>query len=215
MENYEALSLAFKGMLTRTKTMKIRQEKLEKIIKNCTKKQFIENEQIWDIQLEYDGIRSGLEYLKPEIKRTIIMLKICLYRQKNGKNNCVNPVERGDCANKTSKFEQKLVTTNTTDEILSVDQNRLSLENSFQIPDIQRSHHFVEQIHLITSKSEPNIERQEVQTQNSGGMTSTTVSNKPTTNLTDQQTSVNFENVLTLKFTKFTDEKVIIRMGIG
>lgn len=32
--------------------------------------------------MEYDGISMGLEYLKPETKRTLIMLKICLYKQK-------------------------------------------------------------------------------------------------------------------------------------
>lgn len=83
MESYERLSLAFKEMLKRVKIMRVRL----KILTETMKKFMNKSEQFWDMQLEYDGINTSLEFLKPEIKRTIIMLKICLYRQKNEKNN--------------------------------------------------------------------------------------------------------------------------------
>lgn len=216
MENYEQLSLAFKGMLERTKTMKIRRENLEKIIKNYTNERFIASDQSWDLQLEYDGISTSLEYLKPEIKRTIIMLKICLYRQKTV---CVNPAEKSDCAEMTSNFERKLVTNKTINEISTpipiVNKKGSSAEGLFQFDDIEQSHHTVEQIHIITSKSESNIQTQRAQIKNSSKMTSTIASNKLTTNFMGQRTLVNLKNVLTIKSKKFTGERVIIRVGIG
>lgn len=82
MENYEELSSAFTIMIKRIKIMKIRLkilgEKINIILSECE----IKYEQFQNLQIEFDGISMGLEYLKSETKRTIIMLKICLYKQR-------------------------------------------------------------------------------------------------------------------------------------
>lgn len=82
MENYENLSVAFEEMLKRTKVMRVRLQELERTMNKNTSELFINNEQYWEMQLERDDIGASIGYLNSEIKRIIIMLKICLYRQK-------------------------------------------------------------------------------------------------------------------------------------
>lgn len=85
MENYENLSAAFKEMLERTKNMRIRLKDLEETINENTVELSIKNEQYREMILEHNGISASIGYLNIEVKRTIIMLKICLYKQKIGK----------------------------------------------------------------------------------------------------------------------------------
>lgn len=72
MESYESLSFAFKEMLRRTKTMRVRLKDL-KITMNENAHEYEE------MRLERYAVNMGLGYLNIEIKRTIVMLKICLY----------------------------------------------------------------------------------------------------------------------------------------
>lgn len=44
------------------------------------------------MQLECDGISASIGYLNIEIKRTIIKLKICSYRQRTEKNVSINEI---------------------------------------------------------------------------------------------------------------------------
>lgn len=62
--------------------MKARLKILGEEINKILSEPIMKHEQFRDMQLEYDGISMSLEYLRPETKRTIIILKICLYKQK-------------------------------------------------------------------------------------------------------------------------------------
>lgn len=86
MENYERLSFAFKKMLKRTKIMRDRLKDLREKINKNTNKLFIKSEQYSEMKLECDGINGSIGYLNIELKRTIIMLKICLYKQRAEKD---------------------------------------------------------------------------------------------------------------------------------
>lgn len=111
--------------------------------------------------------------------------------------------------------EQKFVKTKKTAKILSVNEGGLSSENPFKIPYIQRSHQIERQINLISSVNGTNTQAQRVQIQNFGNLASTTTSTEQTKVFTSQRVSVNFENVLTMKFSKFADERTINRMKIS
>lgn len=82
MENYEHISVAFKEMLKRTKIMRNRLNDLRRTMNQNTSEFSIKNGQWCEMQLECDGISASIGYLNTEIMRTIIMLKICLYRQR-------------------------------------------------------------------------------------------------------------------------------------
>lgn len=65
--------------------MRIRLKGLRKTMNENTSELLTKNEQYYDMQTKYHGINTSIGYLNIEIKRTIIMLKICLYRQRNKK----------------------------------------------------------------------------------------------------------------------------------
>lgn len=109
MERYENLGFAFKEMLKRTKMMRMRLKYLKTMNKN-TSELPIKNEQYQEMQLECDGINASLEYLKVDIKRTIIMLKICLYKEKSGKKISVKETNTISSVNETNRSEEKTKT---------------------------------------------------------------------------------------------------------
>lgn len=82
MENYEKLSFTFKKMLRRMKTMRLRLKELTKTMNESKSKSFIKSDEYAEMQVEFDCINVGIGYLNIETKRTIIMLKICLYKQR-------------------------------------------------------------------------------------------------------------------------------------
>lgn len=92
METYENLSFLYKVMLKRTKIMMVRLKDLKKIMNKNESELFIKNEQYSELQLECDGISASIGYLNIEIKRTIIMLKTCLYKQRIKKNISINEI---------------------------------------------------------------------------------------------------------------------------
>lgn len=82
METYKEFSISFGEMLSRTKNMRNRQNELKNIMSDYS---LIPHDQLLDMQLELEGIQLGLKYREFENKRTVIMLKISLYKQKMGK----------------------------------------------------------------------------------------------------------------------------------
>lgn len=90
MENYEELGFAFREMLKRIKAMRVRLKDL------CAKmnNNVITGEQFWDMQLECEGLNASLEYVKPDVRRAVIMLKICLYKRKS--ENAEKIIEEND-----------------------------------------------------------------------------------------------------------------------
>lgn len=186
MENYEELSSTFKVMLKRTKVMRVRLKILRKKINEILSEPVVKYVQFRDMQLEYDGISVSLEYIGLETKRTIIMLKICLYKQKNG----------------------NISTTNN-----SVEQNSTSIHDhkATLIPIIESRHHNEVQNYNIPSECESDFGTWETQVHDSKNWILSTITD---TKLLDQRSLVNFKNC-SITFSKFTDERNIIRVGIG
>lgn len=56
------------------------------------------------MQLECDGFSASIGYLEIEMRRTIIMLKICLNRQKIEKNILVNEINTISSVNLTNSL---------------------------------------------------------------------------------------------------------------
>lgn len=82
MENYKELSFSFREMLSRTKIIKDRQNYLENMMCDYSDKSLVPREQLLEMQLELEGIQLGLKYREFENERTVIMLKISLYKQR-------------------------------------------------------------------------------------------------------------------------------------
>lgn len=180
MESYEKLSFAFKEMLSRTKIMRVRLKTLSEINE-------IE-------QLEYNGIRSSLEYLKPEIKRTIIMLKICFYRQKN--EDC-NFIVKPTSINSIVKIKEPKQKSSVWEHQSESDKDDIHTRPT-KIENAQRIVSYVnKEDNLIATM---------------GLQKSTPATNF--LNLTRRELLVKFEKYLTM-FSKFTDNRIIIRIGIG
>lgn len=185
MESYKKLSFTFKEMLKRIKVMRVRLKIRGEEINKIFEEPLLNNEQFRDMQLEYDGISMSLEYLKPEIIRTIIMLKICLYKQ---------------------KIETIASTTNTVGQNLTSNHDH----KTTLIPTIESQHSNEIQIHTISSECESNIRTWETQYHGSSNWTSTEADIK----LIDKKLSVNLKNCLTT-FSKFTGKRIFIRVGVG
>lgn len=118
MENYEKLSFIFKKLLKRIKTMRLRLKELTKTMNENKSKSFIKSDEYVEIQVEFDCINVGIGYLNIEIKRIIIMLKICSYKQRVGKS--VSITEPNIVIPLAETFKNTISETST---ISSVDQN--------------------------------------------------------------------------------------------
>lgn len=187
MENYGQLSIAFKGMLIRAKVMKNRQRNLKYMMDDFTNKSFIPSEQFWDMQSEYDGIESGLKYLGLEIKRAVITLKICLYKQRMRKNGFIKKVSATNFEINTEKREG-LTSSNGTRRYARV------------------------QGHIIPFGCGPNNKSKGVQIHDPEDLTLTNTDTNPKS----EWTLVNFGNTLILPiFRKFTGGGTITRVGVG
>lgn len=78
-----------------TDVEKNRLVELKRTINDLEQESFRNYDLIPEIQLEEDGLTTSLEFFYPEIKRTIILLKNFLYKQKINKNihtNCIDQV---------------------------------------------------------------------------------------------------------------------------
>lgn len=64
------------------KTMRLRLKELTKTMNENKNKAYIKSDEYAEMQVEFDCINVGIGYLNIEIKRTIVMLKICLYKQR-------------------------------------------------------------------------------------------------------------------------------------
>lgn len=82
MENYEELSIAFKEMLKRIKIMWDRLKHLRKTMNKNTNKSFMNSDEYAKMRTEKECICASETYLNVDRTRTIIMLKICLYKQR-------------------------------------------------------------------------------------------------------------------------------------
>lgn len=113
MDNYEKLSFAFKKMLKRMKIMRLRLKELRKTMNENKSKSYIKSDEYAEMQVEFDCINVGIGYLNIETKRTIIMLKICLYRQKSekiisiNKKTTISSVDQKNNFIETNKGEEK------------------------------------------------------------------------------------------------------------
>lgn len=82
MENYEKLSFTLKKMLKRMKIMRLRLEELTKMMNENVNKSFMNSDEYVELRTENECLCTSETYLNVDIKRTIIMLKICLYKRK-------------------------------------------------------------------------------------------------------------------------------------
>lgn len=113
MENYEKISLTFKKLLNRTKIMRDRLNEIKNTMDKNTSLSFIKSEQYSEIKLESECIASAVGYLNTDLKRTIIMLKISLYKQEDEKDisktepNIMSPINTNNDLVEINKEEKE------------------------------------------------------------------------------------------------------------
>lgn len=134
MENYEKISLTFKKLLNRTKIMRDRLNEIKNTMDKNTSLSFIKSEQYSEMKLESECIASAVGYLNIDLRRTIIMLKISLYKQKDEKDISktepivMSPINTNNDlveVNKEEKESGALLenTDNTKQECIMIDQS--------------------------------------------------------------------------------------------
>lgn len=134
MENYEKLSFTFKKMLKRIKIMRLRLKELTKMINENTNKSFINSDENEEIRTESEYLCISKAYLNVDIKRTVIMLKIYLYRQKIEIKNSINEITTTSSVDENNGFGE---TNNSNEKSTSTisdkidEQYKKSMENLF------------------------------------------------------------------------------------